>query len=591
MDETPAPITFCPQTASDLSFSSEWDRLGSRHPLARVAMTSIGISTPANRLTTTGSDRPLSATLRHAARALRDAFGIGFQLFDGETGELVVAGDDQPLGDLGLREELCRAVARRGRVEFLQDEPPAMLLAIPLPLEDRGTIVAAAAFVTGEIDDVEHLHGMTMLGLSPQEAHEWCSRQRPWTAHALERTAHMLLAKLDAERRVIRLEREADELSVQIAATYEEISLLYRLIQNLKISAKRDVLARLALEWIAEVLPARGLAIELLPTDEGEESALDGTSEPMLLTYGECPVDLDGMRGLIEYLGLGATSVPVVANPPVSEKPDWPNSKIRELVVVPLAEGEKLFGWLAAFNHNAGQQFGTVEANLLNSVGTILGIHSSNIDLYRQQAELLAGVVRALTSAIDAKDPYTCGHSDRVARVSVRLAQEMGLDLDTLKTIYLGGLLHDVGKIGIDDNVLRKPGKLTEAEFAHIKTHVEIGYNILIDLKQLSHVLPIVRHHHESWDGRGYPHHLTGENIPFLARIVAVADAFDAMSSDRVYRKGMDEEKLDSILRDGAGKQWDADVVAAFFRARADVRQIAQSESTLSDPRLRGEFS
>ena len=247
-------------------------------------MTSIGISTTANRSTANGAERPLSATLRHAVRALRDAFGIGFQLFDGETGELVVAGDDQPVGDIGLREELCRAVARRGRVEFLQDEPPVMLLGIPIPFEDRGTLVAAAAFVTGEIEDTEQLHGVPLLGLSPQQSHEWCSRQRPWTAHALERTAQMLLAKLDAERRVIRLEREADELSVQIAATYEEISLLYRLIQNLKISAKRDVLARLALEWIAEVLPARGLAIELLPTDDGEGSAIGGTSGPMLLT-------------------------------------------------------------------------------------------------------------------------------------------------------------------------------------------------------------------------------------------------------------------------------------------------------------------
>jgi len=529
--------------------------------------------------------------VRQATRALRDAFGVAFQLYDGETGELVVAGEDQPVGDVGLREELCRAVARRGRVEFIQEEPPVMLLAIPIQLEDRATLVAAAAFVTGEFDDGENGISVPLLGLAPHETQAWCTRQRPWTAHALERTAHMLLAKLDADRRVLRLEREADDLSVQIATTYEEISLLYRLIQNLKISAKRDVLARLALEWIAEVLPARGLAIELLPTDNAQESTVGVAAEPLLLTYGECPVDLDGMRELIEHLKLRATSVPVVANPPVSDKSDWPNSNIRELVIVPLAEGEKLFGWLAAFNHTSGQQFGTVEANLLNSVGTILGIHSSNIELYRQQADLLAGVVRALTSAIDAKDPYTCGHSDRVARVSVRLAQELGLDLETLKTIYLGGLLHDVGKIGIDDNVLRKPGKLTEAEFAHIKTHPEIGYNILLDLKQLSHLLPIVRHHHESWDGRGYPHQLAGENIPFLARIVAVADAFDAMSSDRVYRKGMDEAKLDSILRDGAGQQWDADVVAAFFRARDDVRQIAQSDSSPAESQLSSEYT
>ena len=141
----------------------------------------------------------------------------------------------------------------------------------------------------------------------------------------------------------------------------------------------------------------------------------------------------------------------------------------------------------------------------------MLGIHSGNIDLYRQQAELLAGVVRAMTSAIDAKDPYTRGHSDRVARVAVRLAQELGCDAETLHTIYFSGLLHDIGKIGINDEVLRKPGKLSDDEFEHIKTHVEIGYRILVDLRKMSHMLPVVLHHHESWDGKGYPHGLAGD--------------------------------------------------------------------------------
>jgi putative nucleotidyltransferase with HDIG domain len=183
-----------------------------------------------------------------------------------------------------------------------------------------------------------------------------------------------------------------------------------------------------------------------------------------------------------------------------------------------------------------------------------------------------------MSSAIDAKDPYTRGHSDRVARVSVRLCQELGLDQDTIRTIYLAGLLHDVGKIGIDDNVLRKPGKLTDAEYEHIKSHVEIGYRILRGLKKMGHLLPIVLHHHESWDGKGYPYGLTGNNIPYLARIVAVADAFDAMSSDRPYRKGMPDEKLDAIFQAGAGKQWDPDVVAAFFRARDDIRKITNHD-------------
>jgi HD-GYP domain-containing protein (c-di-GMP phosphodiesterase class II) len=188
-----------------------------------------------------------------------------------------------------------------------------------------------------------------------------------------------------------------------------------------------------------------------------------------------------------------------------------------------------------------------------------------------------------LTSAIDAKDPYTCGHSDRVARIAVRLGQEMGCDEKTLHTIYLAGLLHDVGKIGVDDNVLRKPGKLTDTEYEHIKRHPEIGHRILGGLPKLGDILPVVLHHHESWDGHGYPRQLGAQDIPLAARIVAVADSYDAMSSNRPYRPGMPEEKIDQIFRNGSAQQWDPEVVAAFFRARKDLLEIAHSEQDVAE--------
>jgi putative nucleotidyltransferase with HDIG domain len=262
----------------------------------------------------------------------------------------------------------------------------------------------------------------------------------------------------------------------------------------------------------------------------------------------------------------------------VTDDPDWPQPEVRELIVVPMAEGSRVLGWIAVLNHSEGGEFGTVEASLVNSIGAILGIHSSNRDLYRQQAEFLASVVRALTSAIDAKDPYTCGHSDRVARIGVRLAKELGCDAKMLHTIYMAGLLHDIGKIGIDDAVLRKPGKLTEAEFDHIKQHPELGYRILADLHQLADVLPAVLHHHEQWDGKGYPFKLAGEQIPLIARILAVADAYDAMNSDRPYRRGMPVERVEELFRQGAAQQWDAEVIKAYFTAKSDITKIAQEE-------------
>ena len=163
-----------------------------------------------------------------------------------------------------------------------------------------------------------------------------------------------------------------------------------------------------------------------------------------------------------------------------------------------MAEGSNLFGWLAVFNHLTDAEFGTVEASLLNSVSAILGIHCGNVELYRQQSELLAGFVRAFTSAIDAKDPYTCGHSDRVARIAVCLAKELGCGEHMLNTLHLSGMLHDIGKIGINDDVLRiSPANSASMNFKHIKTHVEIGSRILRDLINLEDVMPVVLHHHD----------------------------------------------------------------------------------------------
>jgi len=138
--------------------------------------------------------------------------------------------------------------------------------------------------------------------------------------------------------------------------------------------------------------------------------------------------------------------------------------------------------------------------------------------------------------------------------------------------------LHDIGKIGIDDAVLRKPGKLTPEEFDHIKEHPELGYRILADISQLADVLPAVLHHHEQWDGKGYPFKLAGDQIPYIARILAVADAFDAMSSDRPYRPGMPVDRVEELFNLGAAQQWDAEVVKAYFACRDDVLRISEEK-------------
>lgn len=520
-------------------------------------------------------DSPVAKRTRSAvtaAAAMHRWFGTRFTVLDGASGAVLCGADDLAGVDWHARAELCCQVARGGSPAFLEEEDAVLALAVPLADGEHG-FVAVGLFLTREVRSASDLvRAASVFGVSVDALWNWAQRQKPVSPDLLERMAHLASAKLVADARIAELECETEQLSAQIAATYEEISLIYQLTHHLKISSSKEDLGRAALGLLAEVVPAEGLAIQLL----GDDGAA-----PVLLTHGACPLDAAQFFSLLEDLTPG--SIPVVLNRNTTEEPLWRFAEVNQLVLVPLAEGERVFGWLAAFNHQQDSEFGTTEAGLLNSVASLLGIHGSNIDLYRQQSDVLAGVVRAMSSAIDAKDPYTRGHSDRVARVAVRLAQEMGCDEDTVNKIYLAGLLHDVGKIGIDDNVLRKPGKLTDAEFEHVKTHVEIGYRILREVKKMSHVLPVVLHHHESWDGSGYPYGMKGTSIPYLARIVAVADAYDAMASDRPYRLGMPEEKLDGIIRDGAAKQWDPDVVAAFFRARDDIREISRREVNHSD--------
>ena len=177
-------------------------------------------------------------------------------------------------------------------------------------------------------------------------------------------------------------------------------------------------------------------------------------------------------------------------------------------------------------------------------------------------------MLNALVTAVDTKDRYTRRHSEDVMSFALGIAEALGLDEDTRQTVLLAGLLHDVGKIGVPDAVLRKPGALTEEEFDAIKQHPAMGAMIVGAVPGFEATLPAIRHHHERWDGGGYPGGLAGEAIPLTARLMAVADAFSAMTTDRPYRKGMAEAQALAILEAGAGIQWDPACVCAFQQSR-----------------------
>lgn len=239
----------------------------------------------------------------------------------------------------------------------------------------------------------------------------------------------------------------------------------------------------------------------------------------------------------------------------------------RNIIAVPLVARGQTIGVVEVLNRLGGGTFTQEDLVLLQALAHQSAIAIQNAQLFLDLQESFVSTVRALAQAVDAKDSYTAGHSTRVTDYSVIIADELGLGPDDLRRVRLAGLLHDVGKIGIRDSVLGKAGPLDDEEFAIMKSHPSVGAHILEPVNQLAEVVPGVLHHHERYDGRGYPHGLKGDEIPLMGRIIGVADAFDAMTSDRVYRPRLSDEVAIGELKKHSGTQFDSRMVKAFLAA------------------------
>lgn len=266
------------------------------------------------------------------------------------------------------------------------------------------------------------------------------------------------------------------------------------------------------------------------------------------------------------------------------------NGICHSCAIVPIGESEPI-GYVVAINRRKQVQsiparcdvgFVSADAELLHEVAGYLAADGySNASLLESE-QLVMGTLRAMSNAIEARDPYTHGHSERVGSVAYQIALRLNLSEVTCQEIYLAGVLHDIGKIGIPDHVLLKPGKLEPEEFDIIRKHPEIGHRILEELGKLKFALPGVLYHHERVDGTGYPHNLVGDEIPLMARILAVADAYDAMTSSRVYRNAMGQQRALEILRSGMRTQWDAEVVTACLQYFSEMS--LETEETRNEP-------
>jgi len=240
------------------------------------------------------------------------------------------------------------------------------------------------------------------------------------------------------------------------------------------------------------------------------------------------------------------------------------------------AEGQ-IIGGVEAVNKIDGY-FDEHDIQLLSTLAEQAATVLHIAQLYTDADELFLNTIRALVAAIDAKDPYTVGHSQRVSDFSVTIAEQLDLSPEARHCIRIGALLHDIGKIGIPDTILAKPERLTPAEYTIVKKHPTIGANIIKEVRLLQEELPALSQHHEHMDGNGYPKGLKGDQISPIARIVAVADVFDAITSERPYRAAIDSATALQILRQEAGTHLDEQYVDAFIEAYANGKIQPQNQ-------------
>ena len=365
----------------------------------------------------------------------------------------------------------------------------------------------------------------------------------PPSDDAVDSIARLLRRAHEAALERIRDRESQQSVDRRLADSYEELHLLNSLIDGLVVGGDADEFLRKACAELSATAGYRWIALLV------DESSAIGDDDQV--RHGEAVPERTRLRE-IAALAEDAIATAVDAG------------EHGEVGVAAIRGGGRRMGTLLA-GGRPGEPISSIELTLLASAAGHVGVFLRNAMLYADLDAMFLGTLQAMVAAIDAKDPYTRGHSQRVALLSRDLAAAIGLPETFVRDAHLAGLVHDIGKIGVPESVLRKAGRLDDDEFAMIRRHPQIGHRILKDIPQVRELLPGVLCHHEAWDGSGYPAGMEGEEIPLLARIIAICDSFDAMSSSRTYRRAMPRAEVLEEIRRCAGRFYDPRLVPVFL--------------------------
>lgn len=355
-------------------------------------------------------------------------------------------------------------------------------------------------------------------------------------------------------------ELEKKSLGREALVKYKEITLLYDLAEKLTASLDPAEIAQLVIDEAKRLIEADNTSVMLVNEENGMLEVIASSGKE--LHPGEGLKTGAGIAGSVVLSGRAE----IINDIPSDLRYVHGAIRVSSLMCAPLKIKDRVIGVIYISSEDP-VQYTAEDLKLLSAIAFQAAADIENARLYDSLKEAFLTTVYTLAETIEKRDPYTGGHTKRVMNYSIAIGKVLGLSEVEIRKLELAAVLHDIGKIGIKDCILLKKRKLTAPEFEEIKMHTIYAEEILNHIKHLRDIIPGVKYHHERYDGTGYPEKLRGDDIDIIARIIAVADAFDAMTTDRPYRKGLSLQMAFDELRINAGTQFDPEMVKAFFAA------------------------